>query len=537
MKLWLLWLAAATAAAGLLAANLIFGNLNQDEGWYLYAAGLISGGQMPYRDFAFTQGPTLPYLYSLFTPLIAWGGLAAGRLLTAGLGLLGITGAAILAGRLARPGQGQWAALLCFVLLAVNVYQSYFCTVVKTYSPAILFLAGAFLALHSALVGRRRLATVLAAGLLVIAAGARSSAAIILPVIFILLWLQRKQLNFAAWLYFALGGVLAALLVFGAFLLQCPDNFIYFVMRYHTLRHEGGLLNALVFKGGFLSRLLQAYFVCFVVWVAAMVLKLSSTSRAGPPCPPEAEQPGGQSSGSVAAMLLRRALWLGAIAVSLVHFFAPFPYDDYQVFVYPLFALAVSGMFIDAFFAAGPGQATQNCKRAVLAVFCLALAAAVSSPVNQEWFIEGRELIWWRTKDKPALVKLRQAAAKIRAVCKESELLLTQDPYLAVEAQCKLPHGLEMGQFSYFPGLTTEQALKLNVLNRELFIDLLRNCPAPAAAFSGYGFAMQAPRIIPVSAEDKALFKGILSNRYELLETIPHFGQAATELKLYKIKK
>lgn len=49
------WLIALLAALGLFSANLIFGNLNQDEGWYLYAARLISAGKMPYRDFAFTQ--------------------------------------------------------------------------------------------------------------------------------------------------------------------------------------------------------------------------------------------------------------------------------------------------------------------------------------------------------------------------------------------------------------------------------------------------------------------------------------------------
>ena len=49
-------LIAVVAAVILSAANLYLGDLNQDEGWYLYAAQLVASGQWPHIDFAFTQG-------------------------------------------------------------------------------------------------------------------------------------------------------------------------------------------------------------------------------------------------------------------------------------------------------------------------------------------------------------------------------------------------------------------------------------------------------------------------------------------------
>ena len=64
------------------AANLYFGDLNQDEGWYLYAARQVHEGELPYRDFAFTQGPMLPLVYSLAYPLVERWGVAGGRLFT-----------------------------------------------------------------------------------------------------------------------------------------------------------------------------------------------------------------------------------------------------------------------------------------------------------------------------------------------------------------------------------------------------------------------------------------------------------------------
>ena len=510
---------ALIAAIGLGAANLTFGNLNQDEGWYLYAARLISSGKIPYRDFAFTQGPVMPFVYALASPVITWGGLAAGRLLTAAFGIAGALCAAGLAGRIAQPGRKNMAMAFCFALAAVNVYQSYFCTVVKTYSLTILFLASAFLTLHYALTHRRNTVLMLSAALLVLAAGTRFSAAIALPIIFALLWLERRRLNFAGWFYFAIGGIITAILVFGPFLLLCPDNFIYFAGRYHTLRHEGNLIAAMVFKAGFVSRVLQAYFVCFVIWLAALTIKYLRKD----------DPAGGQYAHPAPSVLLRRALWFCGIAVTLVHFGAPFPYDDYQVFVYPLFAAAVAAILSDVV----PIRSGLLILSAVLGI---CLASAVSSPINQDWFIEGRELIWWHSKDKPPLVKLRETAREIRSFCKPCELLLTQDPYLAVESGCALPHGLEMGQFSYFPDLTNEQAKKLNVLNREMFAELLRNCQAPLAAFSGYAFAMNAPQITPVSPADKVLFGQIIDSRYEFFETVANFGQASTELRLYRRK-
>ena len=44
---------------------LFYGKLNMDESWYLYASKLVYQGRLPYRDFAFTQMPLLPYIYGI----------------------------------------------------------------------------------------------------------------------------------------------------------------------------------------------------------------------------------------------------------------------------------------------------------------------------------------------------------------------------------------------------------------------------------------------------------------------------------------
>ena len=77
----------AFAFAVLAFAAVWLGGLNQDEGWYLYAAGLVGEGRMPYRDFFYTQGPLMPCVYSAFSWTWRVGGLLGARILTCLIGL------------------------------------------------------------------------------------------------------------------------------------------------------------------------------------------------------------------------------------------------------------------------------------------------------------------------------------------------------------------------------------------------------------------------------------------------------------------
>ena len=85
----ILLLAVALSWLGLTALNAWFGELNQDEGWYLNAAKLLTEGRVPYRDFAFTQAPMLPLVYSWMFNWVGHYGLLGGRVVTALLGALG----------------------------------------------------------------------------------------------------------------------------------------------------------------------------------------------------------------------------------------------------------------------------------------------------------------------------------------------------------------------------------------------------------------------------------------------------------------
>src|SRR5437773_1240856 len=105
----------------------LLGNVNHDEGYYLYAAKLAWQGQVPYRDFAFFQAPLLLYVYGLPQALVG-GSLYAGRLTSFVLGAATL----VLVGALARRLAGKLAALIATALLVATSTFDWVFTTTRT---------------------------------------------------------------------------------------------------------------------------------------------------------------------------------------------------------------------------------------------------------------------------------------------------------------------------------------------------------------------------------------------------------------------
>ena len=481
--------------------NLMFGNLNQDEGWYLYAAKMVGGGAKPYADFAFTQGPVMPYAYRLLLPMLPVDGVAGGRMLTALFGILSGMLAAAAAARMVDRNRLA-TGLAVAILVGCNVYQSYFTTVVKTYGLCAFLLMAGFFALTFR---KKGYGALVAGGLIALAAGTRLSAGLVLPITGIWLIFQRERRGH--WIWFGIGGGLTLLAVFLPFLVTAPEQTFFGLVGYHAGRDSGGWKALLILKAGFVSRFVQAYFVFALMAAAAFCWR----RRDRKPDP-----------GSV-------LLWACGLGISLLHLLAAFPYDDYQTIAYPILAAALAVTLV-------PRLEQHQLVRALGFLLLISVAAAFSSPINQEWFVRGRDRIWWRFKTQSDLAMLRDAAAYVRANSPEDSVLLTQDIYLAVEADRRVPPGMEMGPFCYYPELPREQAERLHLLNREMLLEILQTSDAPLAAFSGYGLSIESPGITELPPSDAVLLRDTLQTRYARAATYPHFGQAHTTLEIYQRK-
>jgi len=364
--------------------------------------------------------------------------------------------------------------------------------------------------------------------LLVLAAGTRLSAGVILPIVFLFLLLGRRKTG-RSWFWFGLGATLAASMVFLPFLVLAKENFIYWVVTYHADRSAGSIAAQTVYKAGFISRVVQGYFVAISLFAAWVLARMFRMGGAGEDLAPARREADAAISGNarIPARMMADMIWSSVAAVSLVHLSAPFPYDDYQAAIFPLFAAAL---------ACGLAMIPRS-ERAVswllLTVFLLSVAAAFSSPINQSWFVRQRDRIWWRLKTESSLETFRKAGARLRALAGPDQCLLTQDTYLAVESGLHVPHGLEMGPFSYYPDLDAETAAHRNVLNAKMFRDLLKNTDASVAAISGYGLAIKSPGVIEVQKEEYGELWNIVTERFRPdLPAVKFFGQDQTELQI-----
>ncbi len=467
------WALAAVACAVLCGAAVWMGGLNQDEGWYLYAANLVAEGQVPYRDFAFTQGPVLPFAYSAFTWIWRAGGLLGARLFTLALGLVGILFAAGLARRLVADDRRNEAALAVFFLLATNLYHLYYLAIPKTYALAGLFVTVGFCLVSLA---RASATAALGAGLcLALAAGTRISLGALLPVVGLWLLAARRWKAFALFCGGGLGGLA---LVYGPFLLDAGARAgLLAAQAYHAAR--GGF--DLTWTVGSLSRLVRWYLPVF------LVLGLGGFRRA-------------------------RLLLAAFLAVFAVQMLAPFPYEDYQVPIMGLLAVFAAVNFVS--------QATCPAPRAILLVLGLCFATSFGSPLLEKWSTNGQDRFWSLKKAKTELAQLRDVAREINALDPGGTTLLTQDLYLAIETGRKVPRGLEMGPFA--------------ILSDAGWRRLLSAAECPVAALSGYTFAIEPPVCNERAPDRQLAYWNLLKESYRFVAKEEAFGQNATPLLILK---
>jgi hypothetical protein len=163
------------------------------------------------------------------------------------------------------------------------------------------------------------------------------------------------------------------------------------------------------------------------------------------------------------------------------------------------------------------------------------LMIAAASPVFETWAIVRQDRLWFTTKKKSDIAMLREVGSWIRAHTAKNDVLLTWDPYIAVESRRRLPHGFEMAPFNFFPELSDGDAKRIGVLNESLLLDTLRTTKAPMAAISGYAMAIRAPKMEKINPADpfaKQVWQTV-ENWYTPALQLEDFGQGHTSLTLW----
>ena len=488
LRPWALGALALTVLA--LGANVWLGALNQDEGWYLYAARRVMVGEVPHRDFFFTQGLVFPCFYALFGWLWSSFGVLGGRVFTAALSLaaLFLADGAVVSG--CRREEERWQArLVLWALLGLNLWYSYFTVIPKAYALCTLGLAGVLrlLTARQDSGALDPLCTLLGGVLCALLADVRLSMGVLILAVGAWLVLRRAWVGRCSAFWFAAGAALGLAAAFGPELIGWPRALLE-AQQFHAARASMGVLG----RVGALARWMR--FNPVLVGLGLLIGWLRLTGR-----------PALKAASAERGLL--GELWLVcAAALGAIHLCAPVPYDDYQVPTTLPLAMAVAAAFTRL-----PFESMRLALAKVAPLSALLLTCA-ASPIAQDWVALPQDRFWVRFKAEPDLVALRRIGRELRALAaaRGTRQLWTQETYLAVEAGLEVPRGLEMGPFS------KPQPLDVR---------------PPLAAWAGYTYALRFPDLAP--APDCARRRAALSQAYpKILLTCPDFGQGHTQLTI-----
>lgn len=458
-------------------------SLNLDEGWYLLATKLVKQGQRPYLDFSYTQGPVLPYVYSLFFSILPVN-LVAGR----GITLLfasatwGIT--IMMSWRLF----GKNAALLTVWMLAAGLLAAGQYTYIATYALTGFFISsGIFFWMAS----QWRWRYYAAALLLSLAVGVRIVVLPVLLIFYLALFFDYKR---NLWQRFGpiLFSILTISALFAPFILQAPDQVWYNLVGFHTDR---------VIMTDRIRQWKQVIHSDIVMFLPFWLLMITSlwTKRSWLRKP------------------WRKQQWLLLIILTLfgVHLIPRTADTYYNALQYPLMAMLMGGWL-------EPILCNRNrWQQKLLAGLVLSIAFIASQAIAVQHY----QLIRWQNDPFADIAHWRTFLGnEVSDNCKQQSVTFT--PILAISGQTPIAPGFEMGIFSYRPTWETKPSKHFHAINNPILAQQLLQPQTGWAAFSDYD-------LNSLLYGDLQEIHQILKDHYRLIATFPRLGAAESTVNLF----
>lgn len=412
------------------------GLMNADEGFYAIAARSALEGKLPYRDFAYTQMPLLPYVNGALMSLSGFS-MDAQRRINVFWGALALLTAVLALWRRFGRWEPGFAAAWC---VAFSPQFASFQALGKSYAAAGFFLTASFAAIFwSGSMYRRTIAYAVFGAL---AAGTRLSLG--LPVILALSVLMlestswRQRLRVVA---IAAGTGMALILPFA---LSAPQQFFFFNFEFHM---------ASVFMRRSLEQLVELWSIspAALLCCSAALTGLVSLFR---------------------RRLFSELLLLLAASLSVLAALAPrSAYGEYAVPSLLIAAMAsISAMWATGSMPASPFRHVIWLLPFIAFMHPLPGIGSLDRPRSDD--ARGLMEVWthafalskpaWLSDEAGAAASVEAAAAYIRETVPPGEILAAV-PIVAVDAGRPVIPGTEMGQFSVMGPAEQDRAANLHL--------------------------------------------------------------------------
>jgi hypothetical protein len=451
-------------------------------------------------DFAFTQTPILPYIYGI--PQLLAPGLLTGRITSLVFGVITLA----LAMHTARREAGDIGGAVCGLLISSNLFALYYLSISKTYALGAFWIV---LALTLLSYGRKHSwAWAVAGAAMGLAVGTRLSA---LPVAAIgIALLAMGTHRGAAWRTLA-GFTISSAVIFGPFLVLDAQAVAENIYGYHS--HGASLLpeavvhaNRVAGIGGLLRN-----------WGAPLGLLLIALVALGR----HRIQGLRDRVDAFRQAPERLAIVLAPLGVLGLHLLPAHPQVEYQTLVGSALALS-----------AGAALRTFRAWRAPWVI-------GVSLVVVGAGFAMGDAGRWDATGDKFPLEEVGGLADELRRAVPGEGTVLTMRTVVAVEAHRRVPPGLEMGIFSYFPDETADESARFHRANDANLHAMVQSGAYDAIVIGEMDLAMNG-YMIPVRGDDRVVKRRklleLIRSRYQLTARVEKFGQWHENMDLYVLR-
>jgi len=452
-KSWFLYLVVFVVGLHVISASwhIFYGGQNIDEGFYALAARAVWQGELPYRDFGYTQMPLLPYVNGLAMQVIGFGlfeqravnGLwAAITLLLMGLWL-------------ARHTRQAWA--IGFVaFLSLSAPWMYYIHLGKTYAFTGLTALAALWVYTEWKPGVKKILVLAALG--TIGSGCRLPATVYFAVLWFAAFVELPRQPARRWLLVGLESLVFPLILLLPFYVAAPEAAKFWTMDFHRIE--------IAHKLWHLS-LSDVVVLAPALWLSLCAAAFLAVKFRN--CPSRADSVVG------IATLLTLAVNLMPNGV----------YEEYAVpFIPPHILVAITGNW-------RTGSTIGWLRHAVIPVglllFNLAATVAIIWPAMPAVRHDNLSLfLSLGAPDYDATLPGRIAQA--RKVVKE--FLPANQPFigpfliLAAETDRFVPHTLRMGPFTATADYSPAQALRLNLATWTELDAYFKNPSIPVVAFT-----------------------------------------------------
>jgi hypothetical protein len=462
------------------------GRVNADEGWYLYASKLVYAGQSPYRDFAYTQTPLLPYIYgiaqNLFSPSIYLGRVTS---------VLFSLAAFILALLISKNYAGEMASGIASLLGATFTFGIFFQTIVKTYALTTFFFMLAFFVLTTSF--RKDIKLVLSIIFVLLAVLTRLSAAFFaIPFLFYALIVSNTKIRviILGLCFLAVGWIL---------ILAWPNlgDAKWALITHHTSQwgHLSIVERASRIVSVRIPRLWAAFYPYFILWAVLLFLGFSQIRH------------------YIKRYLAVSIALAGTCLFAIPNLLSGAFYTDYLapfVFVlFPISAIAYTKLF--------PRQGKFPQIMMTMALFFPLVFG----------LMDGKNYI-----DTSGAVAPVEKIIKVSTIIKENsthqdQIFVLEALWLVVEADRQALPDMTMAQFSFYD-TDTKAANHLHLVNGEIAWNYIRR---------------SIPKIVILTDTDWELFRqqssyyknirDSLKNNYRLLSSEADFGQYGGTVEIY----